>query len=189
MVVRGGRAMLVPIWKGSFERHTPYVWTRSFFRERVPQWVAELQRSVNYLHTREDIDKSHIGYFGFSLGAMWAPNRLVLEPRVSAAVFLVGGLEGALPNGDYVPPEFDAATFAPRVKAAVLMINGKSDIRFPYETSQVPLFKLLGSPPGKKLHKTYPGGHSLLGWFNEVTRDTHDWFDAQFGVVTPAAAK
>lgn len=139
------------------------------------------------MHTRDDIDKSHIGYFGFSLGSLWAPIMLALEPRVTAAVLLAGGLEGALADGDFVPTEVEAATFAPRVKAAVLMVNGRSDIRFPYETAQVPLFKLLGSPADKKLHKTYPGGHSTLGWFNDVTRDTHDWFDKQFGPVTPAA--
>ena len=143
------------------------------------------ERSVEFLHTRSEVDTSRIGYYGFSLGAMWAPNMLAMEPRVSAALLLAGGLEGPLRDGDLLPPELDAATYAPRVKAAVAMINGRSDIRFPYETSQVPLFNLLGSPAGKKVHKTFPGGHSTLGYFDDVARETHDWFDRQFGPIAP----
>jgi formylglycine-generating enzyme required for sulfatase activity len=187
MIVRGGRALLVPIWKGTYERHAPIEADRDFARERVRQWVAEMQRSVDFLHTREDIDKTRIGYYGVSMGSVWAPQMLAMEPRVSAAVFLAGGIEGVLDDGDYLTPELDGATYAPRVKAAVLMINGREDIRFPFETSQVPLFKLLGSPPDKKAHKTYPGGHSTLGWFDAMSRDTHDWFDQQFGPVTAVA--
>ena len=189
MLVRGGRALLVPIWKGSYERFANIEADRDFYRERSPQWVSEMRRSVDFLYTRSEIDKDHIGYFGLSLGANWGPILLALEPRISAAVFLAGGLEGALDDGDYLTPEYDGATYAPRVKAAVLMINGREDIRFPYETSQVPLFKLLGSPSDKKAHKTYPGGHSTLGWFDLMSRDTHDWFDRQFGPIHPAAAK
>ena len=45
------------------------------------------------------------------------------------------------------------------------------------------------SPPGKKKHKTYPGGHSLLGWYDDMVKDTHDWFDEQFGPVNPVERK
>jgi len=189
MLVRGGRALLVPIWKGSYERYADIEADRDFYRERSPQWVSEMRRSVDFLTTRTEIDKDRIGYYGLSLGALWGPMFLAMEPRITAAVFLAGGLEGALDDGDYLTPEFDAATYAPRVKAAVLMINGREDIRFPYETSQVPLFKLLGSPPDKKAHKTYPGGHSTLGWFDDLSRDSHDWFDRQFGAIQPPSPK
>ncbi len=189
MIVRGGRALLVPIWKGSYERYADIEADRDFYRERSAQYVSEMRRSVDFLHTRNEIDKDRIGYYGLSFGANWGSMLLALEPRISAAVFLAGGLEGALDDGDYLTPEFDGATYAPRVKAAVLMINGREDIRFPYETSQVPLFKLLGSPPDKKAHKTYPGGHSTLGWFDDLSRDSHDWFDRQFGPIQPASAK
>ena len=187
MIVRGGRAVLYPIWNGSFERHRKGDWSRNALRDRVTKWIAELQRSVDYLHTRSDIDTAHIGYFGYSLGAMWAPNMFAMEPRISAAVLLAGGLSGPSADGDLLPPELDSATYAPRVKAAVAMINGRSDLRFPFETSQEPLFKLLGSPPGKKVHKTFPGGHSTLGWFDDITRETHDWFDKQFGPIGTVA--
>lgn len=164
-------------------------WTRAYFREHLPQWVSEMRQSVEFLRSRKDVDAERIGYFGFSQGAMWAPNLLAMEPRAKAAVLLAGGLEGPMSNGDTLPPEIDMATYAPRTKVPVLMLNGRSDIRFPYETSQVPLFNLLGSPPGKKKHKTYPGGHSLLGWYDDMVKDTHDWFDEQFGPVNPVERK
>lgn len=185
MLIRGGRALLQPVWKGSFERSGGWEWTRANFREHMPHWVSELRQSVEFLRTRSEVDADRIGYFGFSFGAMWAPNLLAMEPQVKAAVLLAGGLEGPMPDGDTLPPELDAATYAPRTKASVLMLNGRSDIRFPYETAQVPMFTLLGSPPGKKKHKTYPGGHSTLGWFDEMVKDTHDWFDEQFGAIRP----
>ena len=187
MLIRGGRAVLYPIWKGSFERFDGMKWTRAYLREHLPQWVSEMRQSVEFLRSRQEVDAERIGYFGNSFGALWAPNLLAMEPRLKAAVLLAGGLEGPMANGETLPPEIDSATYAPRTKAAVLMLNGRSDIRFPYETSQVPMFNLLGSPPGKKKHKTYPGGHSALGWYDEMVKDTHDWFDEQFGPVKPVA--
>lgn len=189
MLIRGGRALLVPIWKGSYERHADIEADRDFYRERSAQYVSEMRRSVDFLLTQNEIAKDRIGYFGLSFGAVWGPMLLALEPRINAGVLLAGGLEGALDDGDYLTPEYDSATYAPRVRAAVLMINGREDIRFPYETSQVPLFKLLGSAPDRKAHKTYPGGHSTLGWFDLMSRDTHDWFDKQFGPIQPASGR
>ena len=187
MLIRGGRAVLYPIWKGSFERSDGMKGTRASRRQHLPQWVSEMRQSVEFLRSRQEVDAERIGYFGYSFGALWAPNFLAMEPRLKAAVLLAGGLDGPMANGETLPPEIDSATYAPRTKAAVLMLNGRSDIRFPYETSQVPLFNLLGSPPGKKKHKTYPGGHSVLGWYDDMVKDTHDWFDEQFGPVRPAA--
>jgi hypothetical protein len=48
---------------------------------------------------------------------------------------------------------------------------------------------VLGSPPNKKKHKTYPGAHSVFGGYDEMSRDTLDWLDEQFGRITPAVQK
>ncbi len=188
MLVRGGRAVLYPVWKGSFERSETLQLRGASGRELVTRWAIELRQSVAFLRTRQEVDAERTGYYGYSLGAIFAPAILVTEPQVKAAVFLAGGLDGG-GGGSDVPfsPEIDAATYAPRVKMPVLMLNGREDIRFPYETSQVPYFNLLGSPPGKKKHKTYPGGHGMLGWYDDMARDSHDWFDVQLGPVKPAA--
>ena len=49
--------------------------------------------------------------------------------------------------------------FAPRITVPTLMINGRSDFSFRMETSQVPLFRLLGAPPDQKRHALLEGGH------------------------------
>ncbi|MGC2030787.1 MAG: hypothetical protein WA642_12260 [Steroidobacteraceae bacterium] len=48
---------------------------------------------------------------------------------------------------------------------------------------------LLGSPANNKKLKTYPGAHSVFGWYDDMVRDTLDWLDEQFGPVTPAGLK
>ena len=40
-----------------------------------------------------------------------------------------------------------------------LMLNGKFDHFFPLETSQIPMFKLLGTPEKDKKHYVYETGH------------------------------
>jgi len=42
-------------------------------------------------------------------------------------------------------PEVDPFNFAPRVRQPTLMLNGRYDFAFPVETSQLPLFQLLGT--------------------------------------------
>ena len=101
----------------------------------------------------------------------------------------MGGLVGPTHFRDILPPETNPASFAPHVRASVLMINGRDDVKFIYETAQVPLFNLLGSPLSKKKHKTYPGAHSVFGWYDDMARDTLDWLDEQFGPITSAGRK
>jgi dienelactone hydrolase len=187
MLVRGGRAVLYPIWQGSFERFVTIPATNAFFREAVPRWASELRQSVEFLRSRPDLDANRTAYYGNSVGAAWAPNLLATEPRVQTAILLAGGREIDGLRNETLPPELDSATYAPRLKVPVLMLNGRDDIRFPYETSQVSLFNLLGSPLNKKKHNTYPGGHGVLGWYDEIVKDSHDWLDEQFGPVKPVA--
>ena len=188
MLLRGGRAVLVPIWKGSFERSEKEEPTPAALRTNQQQWVSDLNQSMAFLDTRREVDPARIGYYGVSKGATQGVLLLALELRLKLGVLVVGGLNFARSNGDLLPPESSNATYAPRVKVPVLMVNGRDDAMFPYETSQLPLFNLLGSPPEKKKHKTYPGGHFVFGWYDELARDTHDWFDEQFGPVRPAVS-
>lgn len=186
MLVLSGRAVLFPVWKGMYERSDGFEDSAAYFREHAYQWVSELRESVEFLYSRPDIDRERIGFHGFSFGAMWGPLFIALEPRIKAGVLLMGGLPGPIQSREFLPPEINPATFAPRVSVPVLMINGRDDVIFIYETAQVPLFNLLGSSPNKKKHKTYPGAHSVFGWYDEMVRATLDWLDEQFGPITPA---
>jgi hypothetical protein len=55
-------------------------------------------------------------------------------------------------------PEVDPINFAPRVKTPLLMLNGRDDFTFPIETSQEPLFRLLGTPGSRQ------GARPLRRW-------------------------
>jgi formylglycine-generating enzyme required for sulfatase activity/predicted esterase len=183
-LLRGGRAVMMPIWKGSYERSDgfhPLQTEWPSYREHVIQWVSELRQSVNYLQSREDIASEKIAYQGISNGAIWAPIFLTLEPRLKTALIDLGGLLVMPIHETPMPPEIDGFHYAPRVTVPVLMLNGRSDALFPYESSQVPLFRLLGTPAANKQHLTYPGGHSSFGWANELIKESLNWLDRWFG--------
>jgi cephalosporin-C deacetylase-like acetyl esterase len=187
-LLRGGRAVLIPVWKGSYERQdgfNPFESDRTVYREHVIDWVTELHQAVDYLQSRKDIDGSKIGYQGISFGAVWGPVFLALEPRLRTAIFLLGGLSAMSATRDPHPPEIDPFNHAPRVRQPVLMMSGRYDPIFPYETSQVPLFRLLGTPPDQKRHLTFPAGHTTAGWRDQSDRERLDWLDARFGAVRP----
>jgi predicted esterase len=176
----------VPIWKGAYERSDGFHPLRTewpSYREHVMQWVSELRQSVDYLQTRDDVAKEKIAYQGISNGAVWAPIFLALEPRLKVAILPLGGLLPTSLHETPMPPEIDGLHYAPRVTQPVLMLNGRSDAIFPYENAQVPLFRMLGTPPQNKEHKTYPGGHSSFGWQNELIKESLNWLDRWFGPV------
>ncbi len=176
--VRAGRALLLPMYKGTYERRLerppdgPIAW-----RDLTVARIKDLQRSVDYLQSRPDIDGERLAYFGVSMGARLGNQSLAIEKRFRTAVLWSGGFRTSLaPN----PPEIDEINFAPRVTVPVLMLNGREDFAFPVETSQVPMFRLLGTPAADKRHVIYDGGHVFP--FARIIRDTLEWFDRYLGV-------
>jgi dienelactone hydrolase len=186
-VITGGRALLFPVYKGTFERRLAK-WpdprqTPVIARDLIIQVSKDLRRSIDYVETRDDIDKARIAYYGMSGGAAFGPLALAVEDRFKAAVFVVGGF--------YVwvelPAAIDSINHAPRVKTPVLMVNGQEDSYFPVETSQIPMLELLGTPEQDTEHKVYPGGHGLFGLFSkEIRGDVLAWLDRYLGPVEGA---
>jgi hypothetical protein len=76
-LVRSGRAVLWPVYKGSCERwvqHPPLQeHGRRAWRDLVIQWYQDLARSLDYLQERSDIDQEKLAYFGTSRGAGGVP--------------------------------------------------------------------------------------------------------------------
>jgi len=180
-LVKGGRAVLLPIYRGTLERRTPEITTDQpnmtvTYRDFVISWAQDLSRSIDYLETRDDIDTDDLGYYGVSWGGRMGPLMLAVEPRIKAAVLNVAGLkfQRAL-------PEADPFNFAPHVRVPVLMLNGRYDQFFPLETSQLPLFRLLGTPQDQKRHVVYEAGHLMPRTL--TIRETLDWFDRYLGPV------
>ena len=135
-----------------------------------------LGRSLDYLETRKDTDATRMAYLGFSMAAQFSPVLLAVEKRFKAAILSAGGF--AL---RYELPKIDRINFAPRVRLPVLMLNGRYDDFFPLEASQIPLFRLLGTPAQDKKHVIYESGHDLP--HKEEVRESLDWLDKYLGPV------
>jgi pimeloyl-ACP methyl ester carboxylesterase len=153
-----------------------YPATTNTFREHVIAWAKDVRRSVDYLETRQDIDRERLAYVGISWGAAMAPIYLAVEPRFKAGVLIVGGF--------YVQraaPEVEAINFAPRVKIPVLMLNGRFDFFLPEEGTQIPFFRLLGTPEDQKKRVVYDTGHNIPR--PDLIRESLDWLDRYLGTV------
>ena len=177
-VMRSGRALLYPIYKSTHQRGdvitSDYPNRTAVWRDHMVMWSKDLGRSIDYLHTRPDIHKDKIGYFGYSWGAALAPVLLAVEPRVSLALLNVGGfyLQAAL-------PEADPVNFASRVKIPVIMLNGRFDFFFPTDTSQEPMFRQLGTAAEHKRRVVYDASHVIPR--NELIKEFVGWMDKYWG--------
>jgi len=174
-IIRSGRALLYPIYQGTYDRRRAEPEGLSQTRDLQIQWAKDLFRSVDYLETRPDIDISKLAYYSLSMGAYFGPIPVSLEPRIKVAVFASGGM-----RFNY-PPEIQTANFMPRVTAPVLLINGREDFQTPPD-AQRRVLELLGTPREHKQLVQLEGGH--------VPSDTHgmirrvlDWLDRYLGPV------
>jgi dienelactone hydrolase len=174
-LVRSGRAVLCPMYKGTYERRSPAgPQGEKAWRDVNIQWAKDLARSVDYLESREDVDDDRLAYFGFSLGAWFGLVNTAVETRFSASVLLAGGL----PLWS-APRETDPVNFVSRVRTPTLVINGREDLLFQVETSVRPMYERLGvSEPQKKL-VIIDAGH--IPPRLSVIRETLDWLDRHLG--------
>ena len=174
-IVRGGRAALYPVYQGTYERRFERQPGPNNRRDWYVEMAKDLFRSMDYLETRQDLDRDNIGYYSLSMGAYFAPIPLALEPRLKAAVIASGGLRFDWPG------EIQPANFAPLVKIPVLMVNGRNDFQAPL-ASQQRLFELLGTAPADKKHVVLDGGH-VPNDFRALVREALDWYDKYLGPI------
>ena len=179
-ILKSGRALVVPVYKSTFERQNglrPGGKPPALFRDSVIMMSKDVSRSLDYLATRKDIDSTKVAFLGDSLGAQLAPVFLAVDHRFQAAILKRGGL---MLRRDL--PEVDRLNFAPRMSTPTLMLNGRYDDYFPYESSQLPFFRLLGTAASDKRHVVYEAGHGNLPRREEV-RESLNWLDKYLGPV------
>ncbi|MBI2947489.1 MAG: hypothetical protein HYY23_07575 [Verrucomicrobia bacterium] len=179
-LLEGGRAVLCPVYKGSYERASvpfPTIRIPTERRDLIVQFTKDFLRSVDYLQTRQDIDQHNLGYVGLSLGAQRGPALLALEDRMRTGILIHGGLPMGRPL-----PEVDPFNFASHVTIPILMINGRFDPTYPVETSQLPLFDLLGTPLPNKVRLEYERAHQGPSK-DELRKQMHAWLDKYLGPV------
>jgi predicted esterase len=177
-ILGSGRAFLYPVYKGTYERRVSGPAGPNGERDLGIAWSRDLARAIDYLETRPDVDARRLAFYGVSDGANAGVVLTALEPRIKVAVLQGAGLDPEL------PPELDPINFAPRVRIPVLMLNGRYDFGEPYETAQLPLFRLLGSRAGEKRHVAFENGHALPS--DSVAAEMLPWLDRYLGSVEGA---
>jgi pimeloyl-ACP methyl ester carboxylesterase len=170
--------VVYPIYKETYERRFVHAFP-SGDADLPIYWYKDAARTLDYLDTRPDIDKSRIAYLGVSMGS--ADGVIVatlLQNRLKTIVFLDGGYFLQQP-----PPGIDQADFVPRIKKPVLMVNGRYDYTFPLETSQEPLFRMLGTPAAEKSHIVLDTPHDVSQQRATLIREVLSWLDRYLGRV------
>jgi dienelactone hydrolase len=177
---KSGRAVIFPIYKGTYERggelHSDYADESTSYKDHVVMWAKDLARSIDYVETRKDLDAGRIAYYGISWGGGLGAIMPAVEPRIKANVLYVAGL-----GLQHALPEADQINYITRVKQPTLILNGELDFFFPAETSQKPMFELLGTPTADKKRLVFPGGHSVPR--TEMIKESLGWLDRYLGPV------
>jgi eukaryotic-like serine/threonine-protein kinase len=177
-LVRAGRAVLVVAVQGTLERGpSPIVVGPNQMRDQLLAWSKDVQRSIDYLETRPEIDAGKLAFYAISYSASVSPTLLALEPRIKAAVLVSAG------TSEPTAAEVDPWNYAPRVKMPVLMLNGRDDFIDPLERSQIPLLHALGTAEKDKRHILFDGGHVNLQFRMDLIGDILRWLDQYLGPV------
>jgi dienelactone hydrolase/predicted Ser/Thr protein kinase len=179
-LIKSGRAVMVPIYKSTYERgdglESDYPNMTTTWRDHVVAWSKDLGRSIDYLETRPDIAHDKLGYYGVSWGAQMGAILPAVEPRLRVSLLIVGGfsIQRAL-------PEVEPINFTPRITLPTLMLNGRYDFFYPTVTSQEPMFRFLGAPAEHKRRVVYETGHNIPR--PELIKETLNWLDKYLGPV------
>jgi hypothetical protein len=176
--IRSGRALLFPIYKGTYERGVEN-WGPIGTRDLIIQQSKDMGRAIDFLEARDDIDINKLAFCGLSWGGSWGPIFTAVEDRFKASVLIAGGM------GRYSserPPESVPLNFMPRSTVPVLMLNGRDDFTAPIETVIRPMFAFQGAPPEHKKLVVLDGGH-VPDNPKEFVRAALDWLDLYLGPV------
>jgi formylglycine-generating enzyme required for sulfatase activity/dienelactone hydrolase len=174
VLVKSGRAVVLPELLGTFERETSLKDSTanesSIYRDHMIAWIRDLSRTIDYMATRKDLSLDRLGYLGLSWGGRLGSILPALEPRIRSQVLVNGGF-----SLQKARPEVDQINFASRVTIPTLMLNGRNDFYFPYDTSQTPMFQTFATPASQKEIKQYDGGHNIPRVV--LIKETLAWLD------------
>lgn len=126
------------------------------FQGMFVQSVIDCRRTVDFLETRPDIDKSRLGVIGYSLGAMETFAFMALDERVKTAVACVTVLRHEkLGRDDVWAPRNFARALGDR---PLLMLMGRTDYAYTPQQAE----RVFGLIPGSTKELVwYESGHRL----------------------------
>jgi dienelactone hydrolase len=178
---------------------SPVRFTEADSVEQV-QLMTDLQRAVDLLVARPDVDASRLGYMGISYGGAMGALFVGIERRLKTGILVVadGGLVTHYTGPEDVGSAFGGLTCAARRRWLESMIPIEP-IKYVGFASPTPLLlqsgrqdNLVPPPDAERLHaavrdpKTilwYDAGHGLT---TEAARDRLSWLQQQLGMRTPA---
>jgi eukaryotic-like serine/threonine-protein kinase len=173
-ILTSGRAVLLPVFKGTLQRADAMTKddqdSTTFYRDHVLMWAKDLSRGIDYLETRPEVSTARLAFYGVSWGGRMGTIIPAVEPRIKLSVLYVAGLPF-----EHTRPEVDPINFLPRIKIPTLMLNGRYDFFYPLETSQRPMFRLLGTPPEQKRYVLEEGSHFVPRI--RLIQETLAWLD------------
>src|SRR5262249_60960464 len=76
LLIKRGRAVIYPVYKGTYERgdalKSDYQNASTLYRDHIIYWSKDLGRTIDYVETRSDLDRTKIAFYGLSWGAVVA---------------------------------------------------------------------------------------------------------------------
>jgi eukaryotic-like serine/threonine-protein kinase len=155
--IRSGRAIFMVVLKG-FAGRSPGMYAglqqgSAEHREMMESWTVDMQRGVDYLETRSDLDIGKIAFWNDS-SYNYASVIAAVEKRYAAVILVSPG--GDLEFFGRLPAPVNPLRFAPHIRGPKLMVSGLYDDLTPRQLAVEPFFELLREP--KKL-ASFEGGH------------------------------
>jgi dienelactone hydrolase len=180
-IVKSGRALVYPIYKGTWERHDDALKSdlqeeTNAYKDHVIMWNKDMGRTVDYLETRNDMESDRLGFLGWSWGGFMGGIIPAVEKRLKVIVLNVGGMEM-----ERALPEADQINFLPRITQPILMLNGKHDMFFPVESSEKPMFGFIGTDAADKKSIIFESGHLVPR--ADFIKEALNWYDKYLGAV------
>jgi len=141
-----GYAIVCPVYYSTYNRNkilkTWWANESDDYKNTIIKIGKDYKRSIDFIVSRNNFDFENLTYMGYSWGSIMSNILLAIDDRVKSAFICAGGLQVQKSK-----PEIDPALFTRRISIPVMHITGKNDGIFDYENSQIPMQKLLGTPP------------------------------------------
>lgn len=162
-------------------------------RDEQIQLIKDLQRAVDVLRGRPNVDANRIGYLGISYGGAMGALFVGVERRLKAAALVVG--DGGLVSHSTGPEDVSLASlpcatraswfeamvpiepirFVGLASSALLLQNGRLDTLVPPADAEL----LHAAAPTSKTVLWYDAGHGLN---QQAMFDRLDWLHQQLGI-------
>ena len=172
----------------------PFLTITAQDRAEQIQVVKDLQRAVDVLRSRPNVDAGRIAYMGFSWGGATGALFVGIERRLKAAALVVGHggqvSHATGPEGHKLIANLSCATrvawiramapiepirFVGHANVPLLLQNGMSDPLIPTADAA----ELHAAAPPFREVRWYDAGHNLN---QQALFDRHDWLQAQIGL-------